>query len=306
MDVRQLRYVVAVARTKHFTHAAEQLGVAQPALSQAISLLEKRMAVALFDRSSRRVELTAAGRLFVERAERILADLDSLKLNMFEHAELLRGQVNVGSMVFFFFGIMPLADIVTDFIKIYPGVELSLDNNSVNDSLDALRLGKIDVALLNITENTAYPDLDFTVIGHDDIVAALPPDHRLADRSLIRFSELCDELFIVYKPGSTMRNALNTLSRSAGFAPRAAAHSRNIILVRSLVSAGAGISIGPKSYLMSPGPPVAVVPIEPAHKIALTMVTRPNVDANPAAKAFVAFVRERFAQMPKLFELSAS
>lgn len=302
MDVRQLRYVVAVARTSHFTHAAAELGVAQPALSQAIALLEKRMAVTLFDRSRRRVRLTAAGRLFVERAEKILAEFDSLQSNMQEHAQLLRGQINVGAMVFFFHGKSQLSAVIADFIKIHPGVDLTVSNSTVSDSLDALRSGQIDVALLNITEDAAYSDLEFAVVGHDDIVAALPPGHRLGRRERIKFSELRDEAFVVYKPGSTMHAALIRLGRKAGFTPRPAVHSQNIILVRALVSASVGVSIGPKSYLMSPGPPVEVVALDPTQRVSITMATRPNVGANPAARAFVTFLQERFRQQPRLFE----
>src|ERR1700742_2619313 len=129
MDIRQLRYVIAIARTKHFTHAAEQLGVAQPALSQAVAQREKQIGVSLFERSSRRVQLTSAGRLFVDRAESILAQLDALEDNMREHAKLLLGQVNIGTMVFFFFGKTRLAEVVAEFSHLYPGVELILDNH---------------------------------------------------------------------------------------------------------------------------------------------------------------------------------
>jgi DNA-binding transcriptional LysR family regulator len=302
MDVRQLRYVVTVARTSHFTHAAAELGVAQPALSQASALLEKRMAVTLFDRSRRRVRLTAAGRLFVERAEKILAELDLLQTSMLEHAQLLRGQLNVGAMVFFFYGRSQLSGVIADFVKIHPGVDLTVSNSTVSASLDALRSGEIDVAILNIAEDAACSDLEFTVVGHDDIVAALPPGHRLGRRQRIKFSELRDEAFIVYKPGSTMHTALTALGRKAGFAPRPAVYSQNIILVRSLVSASIGVSIGPKSYLLSPGPPVDVVALDPIERVSITMATRPNVGANPAARAFVTFLQERFRQQPNLFE----
>jgi DNA-binding transcriptional LysR family regulator len=205
-------------------------------------------------------------------------------------------------MVFFFHGKSPLARVIADFVKLHPGVDLTVSNSTVSDSLGALRSGEIDVALINITEDAAYSDLEFTVVGHDDIVAALPPGHRLGRRQRIKFSDLRDEAFIVYKTGSTMHTALNALCRKAGFTPRPAVHSQNIILVRSLVSASIGVSIGPKSYLMSPGPPVDVVALDPLQRISITMATRPNIGANPAARAFVTFLRERFRQQPNLFE----
>src|SRR5262249_26180025 len=150
---------------------------------------------------------------------------------------------------------------------------LTVSNSTVSDALGTLRAGNIDVALLNITEEADYSDLKFVPLGHDDIAAALPPGHRFGGRQRIKVSELRDEGFIVYRPGSTMHDALNTLSRKSGFTPRAAARSQNIILVRSLVSASIGVSIGPMSYLLSPGPPVNVVALDPIQRISITMAT---------------------------------
>ena len=295
MDFRHLRYVVAIARTMHFTRAAEELGVAQPALSQAIALLEKRLDVSLFVRTSRRVQLTPAGRMFVERAEQILREIDSLQRNMQEHAEVMRGQVNIGTMVFFFFGRAQLAEAVSDFVRIHPGVEISLENHTIEDSLEALRAGEIDVALINMPDNVTCPDLHVTTVGHDEIVLALPPNHRLAANREISLSDLRDEPFIAYKPGTTMHDALNALLMSAGFHPRVSVRSRNIILVRSLVSAGAGVSIGPKSYLISPGPQVETIPLVPRRQVSIAMVTRPGVQENRAARALIDFLGARFA-----------
>jgi DNA-binding transcriptional LysR family regulator len=294
MDVRQLRYVVAVARTMHFTHAADQLGVAQPALSQAVALLERQLGVALFERSSRRVQLTAAGKLFVDRAEQILTQLDALQKNMLAHAQLLLGKISVGTMVFFFLGQTRLSDAVAEFTHLHPGIELAIDNNTVDQNLDAVRTGKLDLALLNVVEGAKYEDLKFDVLDHDEIAVALPLGHHLSERSKIEFSELKDESFVTYKPGSTMHEVMSALSRVARFTPRVAVQTQNIILVRSLISAGVGVSIGPKSYLASPGPPVALVPLVPSQKIAIAMVTHPSRTANPAARFLVDFLRQRF------------
>lgn len=278
----------------HFTHAAEQLGVAQPALSQAVALLERQIGVALFERSSRRVQLTAAGRLFAERAEQILADLDSLQKSMLAYAQLLLGKINVGTMVFFFLGQSRLSDAVAEFTHMHPGVELVIENYTVDQNLDAVHSGKLDLALLNFVEGASYQDLKFDILDHDDIAVALPPGHHFSDRAQIEFSDLREESFVTYKAGSTMHEVMSGLSRAARFTPRVAVQSQNIILVRSLISAGVGVSIGPKSYLVSPGPPVAVVPLSPSPRIAIAMVTHPNRAANPAARTLVDFLRQRF------------
>jgi DNA-binding transcriptional LysR family regulator len=284
----------------HFTRAAEQLGVAQPALSQAVALLERQLGISLFERSSRRVQLTTAGRLFVERADLILKQLDSLQNSMLAHAEVLLGKVNIGTMVFFFLGQSRLSDAVAEFTQQHPGVDLVIENYSLDQNLDAVRTGALDLAFLSVVENASCEDLSFDVLGQDEIAVMLPPGHHLAGRSLLEFSELRDENFVTYKTGTTMHNVLEALCRKAAFTPRVAVQSHNIILIRSLISAGVGVSIGPKSYLSSPGPPVAVVPLSPPYQIAIAMVVHPNRTGNPAAKAMVDFLRLRFTEEASL------
>src|SRR5262249_15781556 len=161
--------------------------------------------------------------------------------------ELLRDEVNIGTMVFFFVGRTQLAATVAEFLRIHPGVELSMENNTIDDSLDKLRAGNIDIALLNMPENTSFDDLEVTIIGHDEIVAGVWPEHRFAARKMISLSELCEEAFVAYKAGSTMHDVLEAILKSERIPLRVAVKTRNIILVRSLVSAGAGVSIGPRS-----------------------------------------------------------
>lgn len=292
MKLRHLRYALELGRTRHFTQAAERLGIAQPALSQAIAALEKELAVALFVRTSRRVQPTEAGARFLERAERILGDLDDLQAEMQEHAVSLRGRVTVATMVFF--GATRLPPVVAEFARLHPGVELAIESRSKHDSLEGLRRGTLDAALLHVAEAADYPELAFHVLERDEIAAALAAGHPLAGRERLAFAELRDEPFIMFEPGSTMHDALRTLTREAGFAPRAIAHSQNINLVRAMVSAGVGVSIGPRSYLLSAGPPVAAVPLAPSRSIAISLVTGGSAEANPAARALVALLRARF------------
>jgi DNA-binding transcriptional LysR family regulator len=295
MDLRQLRYAVELARTMHFTQAAERLGVAQPALSHSIALLEKDLGLPLFVRTSRRVQVTAAGKYFVEQAGDILRQIDALQSDMRDHTRVLRGNVTVGTMAFFFLGEGYLHSLVAEFAQIYPGVEVTINDDTIGGNLEGIRLGKVDVALLNLADPSNHPDLNLSIIGSDEIAVALPPGHRLARRRRIRFEDLVNEPFVVYEPGSMMHGVLASLARSAGFEPRVAVRSQSITLVRSLVSAGAGVSIGPTSYLASPGSPIVMIPLIQPPSISITMVTHPSIEANPAARAFISFLHEHFA-----------
>lgn len=293
MELRHLRYAVELARTMHFTQAADALGVAQPALSQAIAALERELAITLFDRTSRRVQLTGAGALFIERAQRILGDVEHLQSQMQEHSAAVRGRVTIGTMLHF--GQTRLPPIVAEFSRIHPGIEVVLHNDSMHGGLDRLRAGTMDVAFFNIAEPAGYPDLEFVAVETDEIVAVLPSEHRFAGRARIRFAELESEPFVAYQPGSTMHEAFTTLAREAGFAPRVAVRSRSTMLVRALVSAGIGVSTGSKAYCASPGPPIAAIPLTPPMPIAISMAYRPASETNPPARALLAFLREQFA-----------
>jgi DNA-binding transcriptional LysR family regulator len=296
MELRHLRFAVALARAMNFTRAADAMGVAQPALSQAIAALEKELGVALFDRTSRRVRLTGAGALFVERAERVLTDIDAMQGQMQEHAVALRGRVVISTMLFF--GETRLPPIVAAFNRLHPGVEIVVRNDTTRRSLDGVRDGSMDIAFFNASDAGTYPDLTFTTVAGDEIVAVLPPGHRFAKRLRLCFADLADEAFVGYEPGSTMYDALVELAQIAGFIPRVVVRSRSTVLVRAFVAAGIGVSTGSRSFCSSPGPAVVTVPLLPAVQISVTMATSPRSAANPAARALADFFLERFHAGP--------
>ena len=290
MELRHLRFAVELAHAMNFTRAAASLGVAQPALSQAIAALEKELGLALFERTSRRVRLTGAGVLFVERAERVLGEIDALQNQMHEHAMAIRGRVTISTMVFF--GETRLPPMIAAFSRLHPGVEVVLRSDTMRRSIEALRAGTLDIAFFNAPDASTDPDLTFTTVDSDEIVAVLPPDHRFETRARIRFADLADELFVGYEEGSTMNDVLERLAHEAGFLPRVTVRSRSTVLVRSLVAAGIGVSTGSKAFYSSIGPAVTVVPLVPPVRIVVTMATAARLV--PAARVLVAFFLEQF------------
>jgi LysR family transcriptional regulator, hydrogen peroxide-inducible genes activator len=292
MELRHLRFAVELGRMKHFTHAAERLGVAQPALSQVIAALERELGVTLFVRSSRKVEPTHAGASFLERAARILSDIDDLNDTMREHAASIRGRVTLSTMIFFGASRFPAA--IKAFSELYPGIEIVFTRS--NDSLDDVRSGKIDAAMLNKWTVLENPEFEFVDVDSDEIALALPPNHPAARKRKVAFKDLGDEPFVGYEPGSTLHNVLDALGRRAGFTPRTMIRSSNIALVRAMVSEGVGLSIGPKTYWESPGLEVVVRPLEPLITIDVSIAIGPSAENSPAARAFVNFLRTYYAR----------
>lgn len=289
MDARQLAFVVELSRTRHFTRAAERLGVTQPALSHAVAALERELGVTLFARTSRRVIATAAGAALVAGAERILGDLDSLRAVVREHAEALRGRVDLGAMLFL--GGTALPQRVAQFQRLHPDVEFVIHHDLTIDMLAALRAGHLDVAFVN-AEAEDHPDLTLYDVAHEEIAVAVPRGHRLASQGRVRLAELKREAFVAYQPGSGLFMSFTKAAKAAGFAPRIVVHCRDTATVRGLVAEGAGIALLPRASLLVPGPDVAVLALaNPKLSIAVALGVRPGISANPAARAFVEFLK---------------
>jgi DNA-binding transcriptional LysR family regulator len=291
MDVRQLRSALELGRARHFTRAAERLGVTQPALSHAIAQLEEELGVTLFARTSRRVAPTAAGAELLAGAERILGEVDALRVAVGEHAEGLRGRIDVGTMLFL--GGTALPSLIAEFHRRHAGVEFVLHHDLTADMLAGLRSGDLDVAFVNV-DAAAHPDLTFIDVDRDELAVAVPPQHRLAGARRVRLAELAGEPFIAYQTGSGLYATFAAAARRAGFTPRAVVQCRDTNTVRALVAEGVGLALLPVSYLRTPGPEVAVVALSaPLLEMTVTLGVRAGIASNPAARAFVAFLRER-------------
>lgn len=294
MDLRHLRYVVALGQTRHFTRAAEALGIAQPALSQAIAALERELGVTLFERTSRSVRLTTAGTAFLDAAARILGDVADLHDTMSEHAGLLRGRVVVGTLQVY--GEMTMPRLVGAFHRAHPGVDIALIHDMTSVMLAKMRASELDVALVNVADFSQHPDLQFVRIDDDELAIAVPPLHRLAACTHVAFEELRDEAFVSFRPGSGLHATLLEAARGAGFAPHIVCETGDTIALRALVSEGLGIALLSRAYLAMPGPPVAALEVTPRLDRAVALATRGGGPVNPAARAFVSFWREWMSQ----------
>lgn len=292
MNLRHLRYVVELGRTRNFTRAAKRLGIAQPALSHAIATLEREFSVTLFERTSRRVQPTAVGAAFIDGAEQVLRYADQLMATTQEHAALLRGVLKIGAIIYFGDGAM-LPRLLAEFQSAFPGIEVTVDDDNMKALLESLRMGTVDVVFANVAKMADYPDLSFTELAWDEALVVVPPEHHLASATHVSLADLQDEPFIGHQPGTNMHELFSAAARAAGFTPKIVARSKSTHMVRALVAAGVGVSLGCKSYLLSPGPPVVSIPLIPQVGWHTMMATRKGVEPNPTAAAFITFVKDR-------------
>jgi DNA-binding transcriptional LysR family regulator len=223
MELRHLRYFVAVAEELNFTRAAEKLHLAQPSLTRQIHNLEEELGVRLLDRSRNQVSLTEEGKSFLVDARRLVAlSLESVKaVQRFSRGE--SGQLNIGYLFKFNFDLLPAT--LATFYQACPEIAVNLFDMSPAEQLRALQARKIDLGFVGLRPPDSRREmaaLNWECVAHHDVVVVLPARHPLAKRSRVRLSDLKSLFFVAMSeethPGS--RAWLAALCHDAGFAPR--------------------------------------------------------------------------------------
>lgn len=302
MELRQLRYFVAVAHKKHFTQAAGELNLAQPALSQQIHQLEHDLGVTLFERTSRRVRLTAAGEALLVRAERILAEVERAQMEMQEYTGLARGRVVIGALQSLEAFRFPA--LLARFHLRYPGIEIVLREEATERLLELLNAGQLDLTVIQIIDGSWPLELTASSVVSEkllteELVLVVAPNHALAHYQHVTMEELRDEPFVLFKPGSGLRHTVIQRSLGAGFTPRILFESGELGTIRSLVAEGLGVSVLPQSVAEAPGREVAVVSLGPSPPMRTVMLAwHANIYHAPAAAAFLSFIRNDVHDYP--------
>jgi DNA-binding transcriptional LysR family regulator len=246
MELRHLRYFVAVAEELHFTRAAARLGIAQPPLSQQIQDLEHELGLELFHRIKRHVVLTDAGRVFLDEARATLATLQAGIARTRRARDGLIGRIRIGFTESASFNPV-VTDSIRDYRAAWPDVEVALTESHTTELSAALIAGTIDAAF--VRPPLAGAGLQFRSLGREAMVAALPSSHRLAVAEPARLADLAGETFILY-PRAT-RAGLSDLvvaaGLGAGFAVKEGQQAPQLSAAINLVAAGLGISVVPAS-----------------------------------------------------------
>jgi LysR family transcriptional activator of glutamate synthase operon len=293
MDLRQLRYLVALADERHFTRAAEREHIAQPALSQQIRRLEEEVGVALVERTTRRVSITEAGELLVARGRRILSELSAAEAELQALRGMLTGHVSVGAM--HTMGPVDVSLALAIFHERHPGVELTVREQSSEELAEMLRDDVLDLAYLSVTERVESHGLGLHQLVSEELVVILPSSHRLATRGGVKIGELAGDQFISYREGSRLRELLNRAAREADFDPHVMLESNESRRIRRLVHRGMGVAILPRSDTEGAGADVAVVALEePALTRDITLAWRQRRRQPPAVAEFIELSRTLF------------
>jgi DNA-binding transcriptional LysR family regulator len=293
IDLRRLRLFVEVVRQGGFSRAAKAAFATQPTVSKAVKQLEDELGVPLLDRSGRRSELTAAGKIVYSRAVRLLAEGEGLIAELDELRGLKRGTLHLGfprvgsSAVF--------APMFASFRRRHPGVEVELAVHDPKRLEEILRAGELDFAAL------VHPiprDLDYQDVRTDPLVVLVPRDHALAGRKAVRVEKLAGFPFILFEEGFALNELILDACRNKRIAPKIAARSGQVDFIFELVAAGVGIAFLPRVVAeQRPHRLVRRVPLdEPKCKWRIALAWRRGGYLSHAARAWLAHVREEHAK----------
>ncbi|MFJ2742813.1 LysR family transcriptional regulator [Streptomyces sp. NPDC087440] len=282
MQFQQLRYFVAVAESRHFTRAAEELHVAQPSLSQQIRSLERELGADLFTRARGNIALTDAGEALLPLARRILADTDTARREVQELAQLRRGRVRLGATPSLCTGLLP--DVLRTFHDAHPGIQLLVEEGGSHDLVRELARGALDLALVVLPLPTPSPALTTIELLHEDLVVVSSPTER-GPRRPVRIADLRDTPMVMFRHGYDLRELTVAACRSAGFEPTFTVEGGELDAVLGFVRAGLGVAVVPRMVAERAGTGLRVTELaRPGLRRTIALAHRSDVAPPRAAR----------------------
>ncbi len=297
MELRHLRYFVAVAEELHFGKAARRLHLSQPPLSQQIRALEDELGLKLLERTRRKVDLTEAGRLFLPEARRVLAQAEQAMRIAKEASAGKRGRLDVGFVTSAAYSILP--GLIRNVRREMPDLDLGLREMNPARQLEALDRGEIHAGLLRLP--LAECCLASAIVLDEPLLAALPVDHRLAARKKIDLHQLRDDPFILFRRshGPGLHDTVMRLCAGSGFSPRVAHETDEMQSVLAYVAGGLGVSLVPRSLTSFHRDHITYRPFKPTGATApLALVWRRDA-VGPLLDRFLSVAKETGAAFQK-------
>jgi DNA-binding transcriptional LysR family regulator len=297
VELRQLRYFVALGEALHFGRAAARLRIAQPSLSQQIRQLEAELQTTLLQRTKRRVQLTEAGRLFLAEALDILAHADRAAVIARRAATGENTRLRVGFA--YWMDVTPLILAAKWLNQRQPGIRLDIRMMSVPLLVTGLKEERFDAAL--VRPPLAEPSLRYEELIKEPFVVALPHNHHLSGRKRISVGALAEEPFILFPRDVVphFHDQAVKLCRDAGFVPNVRDEVDSADLVLRLVAAGVGISLVPASTGRGVNQSGVVFrPLRPSPPLLCTAIAWRRDNTSPALDAFVQMLRDVVTSPP--------
>ncbi|WP_040207583.1 LysR family transcriptional regulator [Neobacillus jeddahensis] len=244
MELLQLQYFQTVARLEHMTKAAAELQIAQPSLSKTITRLEEDLGVPLFDRKNRQLQLNEFGKLFLQRVNRIILELNEGKRELVELADQGQTQITLAVSI-----PRVLPELLSSFLRQFPDIKFQQVLESTSSMRNLLEKAKIDFCISSVP--LEGDDIIWEPLVTEEIYLVVPPGHRLAGREKIRLEEVKDESFISMNTGFGFRNVTDEFCRKAGFVPNIAFEGDEPGVIGDLVRQGLGVAFIPEISWMN-------------------------------------------------------
>jgi LysR family transcriptional activator of glutamate synthase operon len=285
-----------VAQKEHVTQAAEELHVAQSAVSRQIHQLEKELGVDLFMQKGRNLQLTPVGHLFSNRIESIMKDLDKAVAEVHEFLDPERGEIRIGFP--HSLGIHLIPSVVAEFKKRYPNVKFRFKQGMYPSLIRDVVSAEVDLAFISPFPE-GHDQVEGDVVLTEELYAILPPNHALAGQESITLNQLNEEKFILFSKGYSLRPIVWQACLEAGFSPEIAFEGEETDTIRGLVAAGMGVSLLPEMAFFQSNPlqPARVRITEPRVTRTIGLIYRSDDKLPLVAQAFRNFLLEYFKLM---------
>jgi DNA-binding transcriptional LysR family regulator len=296
MELRRLKYFVAVAEELNFRRAAEQLHVAQPAVSQQVRKLECELGIDLFRRTKRAVTLTPAGVAFLDEARRTLRQADVAAEVARQASEGALGRLRIGYQP----GPLPspLSEAITRFAVRFPGVGVTPETVSARQAVTDVTSGRLDVAVVGLP--ILAPGLRVTVLSEEGTVAAVPDRHRLSGQSVLQLDRLGETPLILpsRRDNPAFHDGVLAACRSVGIAPNLIeTNESSVDHTLLLVAAGMGIAVLPESATRYGAPAVRFLPVtEPDVTTEIALLTRAD-EMDVVVEGLLHLARDRSSRL---------
>lgn len=301
VQLHQLEYFVAVSRTRHFTRAAEETHVSQPALSKQIQALERELGALLLSRARGNVALTPAGETLLPLAKRILADVESARVQVHELVGLGRGRLRLGATPSLATVLLP--DALARFHDAYPGIELGVEETGSRDLVRLLAQGELDLALIILPLHRRDPALATTSILREPLVVAVPADGKVVRAKPLRVRDLERYPLVMFREGYDLRDVMLAECRRARIEPRLVVQGGEMDAVLRFVESGLGVAVVPSMVLIGRKRLRGIPFAAPGLSRTIAFARRRDVDPPRAARVFRSMLVDQLASAARKGEL---
>lgn len=296
MELRQLRYFVAVAEREHISEAAESLHVAQSAVSRQISNLETELGTELFERIGRNVKLTPIGKVFLEHALIALEAIDFAAKQVEEYLDPEQGTIKIGFPTSLASFLLPT--VISAFKKEHPNVSFHLRQGSYRYLINAVKNRELNLVFLGPVPKKDEI-IDTKILFTEKISALLPATHPLATKKEIQLADLRNEPFVLFPDGFILNKVVVDACKSVGYTPIVSSEGEDMDALKGLVAAGMGVTLLPESafYDSAPRRTVRLPLSEPSFTRNVGVVFPHNRELAPSEKIFLEFVSTFFSRL---------